>query len=322
MISDDEIYDAFQPLWGDIFSAETYPAKRPLLAHYTSITTLDAIMANDQVWFSNPLFMNDSEELRFGILQGVEALRRHQEIRNACGSHERYTAFLAAFDSLFDSFANEHAFDVYAFCAAEHDPENTDGVLSMWRGYGGNGSGAAIIFDTSKLRYVDGVAPMIVSNVIYASSEQRVAWIANKLDEFATLLGEVHVETDKLYLPAFQLFERLKMFSLFSKHRGFAEEKEWRVVYLRERDREKKLDEMLHYAIGPRGLEPKLKLQIKPIDGVTAADLSLESIVSQIILGPTLSSPLAINSVKRMLEKNRKSELAKRLVGSTTPYRP
>jgi hypothetical protein len=40
---------------------------KPWLAHYTSIELAEKILRDEEVWFSNPLFMNDLEELRFGM---------------------------------------------------------------------------------------------------------------------------------------------------------------------------------------------------------------------------------------------------------------
>lgn len=320
MKTDEQIYNAFLPLWNDIQNAETFPSKRPLLAHYTSIAALESIMASDEVWFSNPLYMNDMEELRFGILEGAQACRQSDAIKSACGSAERHDKFLEGFEFNFNRFSNEHAFDVYVFCLTEHDRDNTDGLLSMWRGYGSNGNGAAIVFDTAQLNHVEGSA-LIISNVTYASREKRLKWIDEKLDAFAHLLAENNVPDDKLFLAAYALFERIKMFAICTKHHGFSEEKEWRVVYLRDRDHNKKFEHMLHYAIGKRGIEPKLKYKVQPIEGLTQADISLEKIIHQIVLGPAVSSPLAINAVRRMLEKVGKHKLSERLVASTTPLR-
>jgi hypothetical protein len=61
---------------------------------------------------------------------------------------------------------------------------------------------------------------------------------------------------------------------------------------------------------------------MEPIKGYTSTDLSLEKIVSQIILGPMMASPLAVNSVKRMLATVRKTALLDRVIASTTPFRP
>ena len=322
MTTDNEIYAKFiDPLWSDLQSAETFTAKRPLLAHYTSIAVLECIMDSNEVWFSNPLYMNDMEELRFGILEGASAFRLNEEVKSACGSAERYKKLLHGYEYLFDQFSNQHAFDIYVFCLSEHDRENTDGLLSLWRGYGGNGSGAAIIFDTSKLNEIQD-SPLIISKVTYASQDKRRDWIDEKLNAFADLIKNNKIPDDKLYLPAYALFERIKIFSIFTKHSGFSEEREWRVVYMKERDSDHKIDSMLHYAVGRRGIEPKFKFKICPIEGVTSNDLSIEKIIHKIILGPSVSSPLAISAVKRMLEKVGKHELTSKVIASTTPFRP
>lgn len=320
MSSDEEIEGAFGSLWDDLQTEETFPEKRLLLAHYTSIATLEGIMANDELWFSNPLFMNDLDELAFGILESAKIIRKNQEIKEACGTEDRYDLFQSIFESYLEEFSAEHAFDVYVLCFSDHTDVKDDGLLSMWRGYGGNGNGAAIIFDTQQLNYNED-SPFIVSKVEYSSKEERIKWIENKCIEFSEALKNTNVPDDKLYLPVGYLFERMKIFSIFTKHAGFSEEREWRAVYIRERDTNRKLDKMLHYAIGRSGVEPKLKFKVEPIDDITTNDFSLEKIVSKIILGPTVSSPLAVSAVKRMLEKLGKPEIAKKLVSSTTPFR-
>lgn len=211
MKSDDELFEPFrQALWSDVEEAKTFPAVRPILAHYTSIATLDAIMSNDELWFSNPLFMNDAEELRFGMLEGFQAFHRNEAIRTACGSDERYKVLAEAFSSFYTRFEREHAFDTYVLCLSEHDPGNTDGRLSMWRGYGSNGNGAAIVFDSAKIDANDG-SPLIFDRVTYASSPKRREWIEEKLTEFAKRLHVQNVPTEKLYLPAHALLERTNL---------------------------------------------------------------------------------------------------------------
>ncbi|MCO5398419.1 DUF2971 domain-containing protein [Ralstonia soli] len=322
MTSDDELYQPFhRALWADLENGETFPNKRPLLAHYTSISTLDAIMSNDEVWFSNPMFMNDVEELRFGMNEGLHALLRSETIRAACGDEPRYKALLDAFSGYFNRFAVEHAFDTYIVCLSKHEePEDIDGRLSMWRGYGGNGDGAAIVFDVSKLAYNEN-SPLVLAPVDYLSTAKRREWITGKIDQAAGLIQAGAFPIEKLYLAAHALLERIKFFALFTKHDGFREEQEWRVVYMPERDKAGKLRDMFNYAVGPRGIEPKLRFKVGHIDGITAEDMSMEKVVKKIILGPSLSSDLAITAVKRMLTKNGKVELCDRVSASTTPYR-
>jgi hypothetical protein len=81
-------------------------------------------------------------------------------------------------------------------------------------------------------------------------------------------------------------------------------------------------EQMLGYSIGKRGLEPRLKFKLQPIEGITAPDLSLEKLVHQIILGPSISNALTAKTLERMLIKNGKANLVSRLFASSTPFRP
>ena len=88
MQSNDQIHNAFYSLWSDFQSEKNFPVERPLLAHYTSIATLECILQNDEVWFSNPLNMNDFEELRFGVIESAKAFRLSERIESCCGTAE------------------------------------------------------------------------------------------------------------------------------------------------------------------------------------------------------------------------------------------
>lgn len=319
-MNDLEIVQAFLPLYADVVEADQFYVKKPLLAHYTSLSTLEKILETDEVWFSNPLFMNDLEEVRFGVLRGVDLVLQSQEISDACRSASRAQLFTQYFVHYFQTFESEHAFDTYVFCLSEHNRDDRDGMLSMWRGYGSSGHGAAIVFDTGQLRAVED-APLIIAKVQYGSGEERIAWLEGTLSKFACILRNTAISNDKLYLAAHALFERIKVFALFSKHRGFAEEREWRIVYVRDRDQDNKLASMFHYWIGPRGVEPKLRLKVAPIEGLTTDDLSLEKIVERIILGPSLASPLARTAALRMLDRLGKPSLKEKVYVSTIPFR-
>ncbi len=311
------------PLWDDLKGG--FPDKRPLLAHYTSITVLEKILRTDEVWFSNPLVMNDLQEVRFGITQGNNlVLNRlnNQDFIDAFGGRERVKRFQDAYIHNTMVFQNQDVFDLYMLCTSEHDDEkHHDGLLSMWRGYGGNGMGAAIVLDTSRIQSFKD-SPLIIAPVKYGSDEDRVKWLSALVDKFIPIVKNGNFPDNRLYLPAYFLNERIKIMAVLSKHSGFAEEREWRIVYWKGNDKENKLGHMFSYFIGPRGIEPKLKFKIGPISGIVEEQLTVEKLTYKIILGPSVSSPFAKAGITRMLDQIGKGTLKERITASTIPYRP
>ncbi|HET8748862.1 MAG TPA: DUF2971 domain-containing protein [Ramlibacter sp.] len=303
-------------LWADM-EARPPASQLPLLAHYTSILTLERIAQTGEIWFSNPLYMNDVDELRYGMNLGLHAVRTHAGLREACPP-AHYNALLDAFDALYTAFDGESAFDVYVFsCSVHDDGIGDDGLLSMWRGYGGDGNGVAIVFDVAPLLAAG--SPLLVREVQYLSYEQSEAWMERKLQAFAEALQRAGGPVEGMQSAAAVLFERIKLFALFTKHRGFHEEREWRLVYLREQDRQGVLTQRLHYAIGARGIEPRLRFTTDALGGPGQGP-SLKEMVRRIILGPVLATPLALRSVERMLEIYQPA-WADRVARSSTPYR-
>jgi Protein of unknown function (DUF2971) len=320
--NDLEVFREFaRALFTDVRPKDGFNVKKPLLAHYTSLSTLEQIVTNDELWFSNPLYMNDFEELRFGMQEGLSAFRENiGEMAKACRSAESGTKLVRTIEDLFRDFELVHSFDIYVTCFSAHDHNDNDGLLSMWRGYGGNGSGAAIVMDSAKLNLSE-TSPLIIAEVQYHSREVRRTMIKAKIDQFAQLVRDVDPEESQFRIAATLLLERLKLLALTTKHHGFSEEKEWRIVYSKQRDLGHSLEPMLSYAIGPGGIEPNLKFKIGYIENVTAQDLSLAKVVERIILGPTISGPMSLLTVRRMLVSAKKPELAERVVASQTPFR-
>jgi hypothetical protein len=102
---------AFDQLWADVVDESDFPARRPLLAHYTSLATLEKILQTEEVWFSNPLVMNDLDEVRFGVLRGNELFHSSASIEQACGTSERY-------DTLRDAYVRAHATTLIGYRSA------------------------------------------------------------------------------------------------------------------------------------------------------------------------------------------------------------
>ena len=314
-----EIHARFNVLYNQTKGEEFWELK-PLLVHYTTLANIEKILSSDEIWFSNPLIMNDMDEVRWGINNGLRIVKERDTVRIALETDERHSAFTNALDHYVTAFDQEHLLDTYVFCLSEHPREDTDGILSMWRGYGANGNGAALVFDTANIEPAHD-SPLIFAKVKYGSPETREKWLTQLVDQFAKIIADDAIPDDKLYLPAFTFLDRLMHFALFTKHIGFQEENEWRIVYRSDRDTKKILRHMIGYHVAPRGIEPKLKFKVAPIEGFTSSDLSLSKIVSGILLGPTTSSIMAVRSFSRMLDLIGKQEMKERVQASSIPFR-
>lgn len=302
-------------------SPDAFPQKKPLLAHYMPISKFESLLSNQQIWLSNPLNMNDWQEVRFGINEGAHAFRLSEVVRKSCQTDERYLALRNAFEDNYDKFCFTDASQIYAFCASEHEPpEDNDGLLSMWRAYGDDANGVAVIFDTSVING-DKSSPFVIKKIFYGTDKERLALIHETLKKFAQHLELASIPTEKLYIAANNLFLWIKIFAVFSKQYGFREEKEWRIAYFGERDTENKAGGFMSYFLGVPGIESKLKYPIAELKNSAGESHSLNSITRKIILGPTHFNPLALDAVKKMLNEKSHAELIPKLVSSTIPYR-
>lgn len=319
--SSDEVSEEFKPLYAEFEQNDVWvKGERPLLAHYTSVETLEKILSNEELWLSNPLFMNDLDEMRFGLTRG-KAFFDQTDLEKECGLDSAAADQLRShFNNYYEEYESTHALNVYILCLSNHVPENTDGILSMWRAYGNNGSGAAVVFDTNALGPIIMDSPLILTPVRYASNVERLQWLEQKVADWCAIVAQGNIPHNLLYIAAYWLFNVILIFALSSKHVGFLEEHEWRLIYMPDRDENKLLTDKFHYTVGTRGVEPKLRLKIAPLDGAIP-QFTLSDILHSIPLGPSISSPLAKASVVRMLEKLDKEYLAPKVRSSTIPLR-
>jgi hypothetical protein len=70
-MTDQQILELFSPLNASFLNTDRQSKSPPLLAHYTSIKVMERILQSNEIWFSNPLFMNDLQEVRFGLNEGT-----------------------------------------------------------------------------------------------------------------------------------------------------------------------------------------------------------------------------------------------------------
>jgi hypothetical protein len=110
-----------------------------------------------------------------------------------------------------------------------------------------------LVFDPRALTLVPS-SPFVISRVEYWSDTDRVERSKQLLGKWADATAKASLSDDKLHLAAHAALTVIKIFALTTKHIGFSEEAEWRVVYFLDRDRNSLLKQFMSYHIGERGV--------------------------------------------------------------------
>jgi hypothetical protein len=268
--------------------------------------------------------MNDIQEVRFGLDYGRDAFVTAVTSKISSASadtveHAKYLWLMNRFAGQFNAYGDEHFSHTYVACFCRHTKGDRDGILSMWRGYGVNGTGAAIVINPESIARVQN-SPLIVAPVHYVSDDDRRKWIDDLLLRFLKLVEHPQIFAIHMLIAAEILLDRILIASIFSKHPGFSEEKEWRIAYVRTRDYAKTFDKYLSYNITERSIEPKLKLDF--LDFGINLDEKFSEVIEKIILGPAVGERLHWVATKRLLQELGLQSPAEKVWVSTIPYRP
>ena len=280
------------------------------LVHYTTADTAYKIVKNRTMWLRNALVMNDYSELEFGD--------RH--LRAAWKSRQLGDRLIQAVDAAYDNLGTAvwHEYtnrfrsmreSTYMLCVSEHPPdEDTHGRLSMWRAYGGQ-SGVALVIN--KEMFDEGAAdyPGLYSSPVGYFDAQEFE------DKFVEVVTNLEGNIDLLRRYSRQaiwviLLRSLQFATLSTKHPGFHEEREWRVLYLpREIDSSQFIAAEQETIAGvPQTVH---KLYIK----------SVGDVVNKIIVGPC-DQPLMIrNAMISALNSHGVADAENRVTISDIPLR-
>jgi hypothetical protein len=302
------------------------------LAHYTSMATLEKILRHQQIWMSHPFFMNDHQEMVFGLATAVRIINdeSNTDIFNAHAGDDLVDRFRFYFNYFFGQKERIHLLDYHIFCLSKYDTQGDgNGKLSMWRGYGDDGGGAAIVFSTDFVQ-LNNASPLMILEVKYQEEAVRHNHILQKvkeaLDLGSNLRGSREYDVEVIaQATAFHLCEYVFLYALSSKALGFKEEEEWRVVYMPDRDKDGYLKGKIDCVISRGAIASKLKFPLKPLPSAPDDAWTLETIIDRIILGPTQRHPvfpsLATDMAKRLVECLELPALADKIYPSSIPYR-
>ncbi len=282
---------------GQIFFPDGYErqeiikSKKKRFVHYTNAEAAMSIIRNKEVWMREPSCMNDFSEIRYGFDRIIEAYSP----RNECG-----IKFQAALNSLFDGVSKEleDCFnswwphlekDTYIACFSEHeDNEDITGRLSMWRAYCET-TGAAVVMNSF---------PFFSESVALKAYTSPVAYLSDRefQEKFNLITDNILANADFLKTQTRDVilgtvFEMLKFAAVSTKHPGFKEEKEWRVLYFPTYQASSHLKSEIKVIKGDPQTIYKIPLKDIPSEGLTG--IEIPSLINRIIIGPT-QYPLAM----------------------------
>jgi len=176
----------------------------------------------------------------------------------------------------------------YIGCLSEHKAEeDSSGRLSMWRAYG-QGSGVAIVMHSKPIVSGPGLLKTQTSPVAYFNEDHFKIELQNIVANIETNKNFLKSQDSRLIgLVCASMF---RIAALSSKHPGFHEELEWRIIYSPDIVESEHMIKDLKVINGiPQVI---YKIPLKSASGDIKLGGELPEIIDRIIIGPT-EFPLA-----------------------------
>lgn len=290
--------------------------------HYTSAFAATEIIKNEEFWLRNSLVMNDFSEVQHGETCLVKSWKDA-----AVGGrlkkllHQIDGRLVDRLTETFDGDKTQRNLQSFLLSVSEHgssdSAEDKYGRLSMWRAYGGD-TNVALVFNNSPFLSEEVSLKAYSSPVLYADcngfKEHFVALVEGLEAEIETLKSlRPDVVFDNLYWA-------FHMASLSTKHPGFSEEKEWRVIYSPTLFGRSPL--MREEIETVEGVPQKvIKLPLKADEASGYSGYSVAEILEEIIIGPTETSWPIYESLAMLLEQNGVKDARKKVRRSNIPLR-
>jgi hypothetical protein len=254
------------------------------LVHYTGADEAISIIKNKEVWMRNASCMSDWSEVQHGLdclTKTYDASRVGDRFRKTLNSvHAGLSDDIEAHFNKFVPWFRNHS---YLACVSEHrEQENAHGRLSMWRAYG-RGTGVGIVLNNTGFLGTSDALKAYVSPVAYLSDKRfgvEFAKIVRKIKDNVDFLRSR--DREEIKNRAFNMF---LFAALCTKHPGFSEELEWRIVYAPALHPSNRLIRETRTINGIPQTIFKIPLKNVPEEGLLGVEVS--EIIERIIIGPT-----------------------------------
>jgi hypothetical protein len=285
--------------------------------YYTTADTAARILTNRQVWMRSTTAMNDYMEVEHGFecLNAAYNAEPGQVLNSALDAC--FSGVAAELRDLFNAWLPGIRQETYMLCVSEHLPEEDQhGRLSMWRAYGGQAGIALVLNGGVMLRESDALGAYS-SPVAYLNPDAFAAEfgrIAKTIADEAGYIRTLDRETVKMHA-----FNMLRFAVLCTKHPGFHEEREWRVVASPTMYPSPLLTSGVEVVRGIPQTVLKIDLQNHPDEGLTG--LAIPELLNRIIIGPCEFPLVVLNAFRQLLRAAEVPEPESKVFVSDIPLR-
>lgn len=255
-------------------------------AHYCSADSAIKIIKSKEMWLRNLRCMNDFREADYGFDLLIKAYESNEgeTFKRAINSIQPDAS--QKLEHWFNGWISNLATNCYISCISEHERnEDHIGRLSMWRAYG-NRNGVALVVDPKPLFMEQSANNVFSTPVAYLRQEElnhQLLQIAHSINEHADTLKQM--EGDQFVNNLHWAFI---LGVLSTKHPGFAEEREWRLIYMPTYVASENVRAELETISGVPQLVQKMPLEWESVG--TIPRLRLNDYFNKAIVGPSMDS--------------------------------
>lgn len=318
-VSQEELDNIHRRLFSDIYERrELVAEQKKRFVHYTTADGAKGWFIGKTVWLRDTSVMNDFTEIEHGLNCIAKAYNsKDVGARFKAAVDNIVPGFSKNFETLFNSWVPTFKHRTYIACMSEHeDSEDKMGRLSMWRAYGGSNAIALVLHNTPFYLENDelGVYSYPVQYVSEEGFKEKFAEVADVLEQNAGTLKAIGEENLRTVL-----FELFQFWALCTKHPGFAEEKEWRIVYSPRFGEAPHLKEEIESIRGVPQVVKKIPLKNIPDKGVTG--IELHEVIERIIIGPSDYPKVLYDAFFKLMTDAGIKDVGKKIVVSDIPLR-
>jgi hypothetical protein len=251
-------------------------------AHYTSAQVAMSIISQKKVWMRNSSVMNDFNE----ISHGVECVKFALE--TDAGKHLEKIIDSIHPDLFFDTIGLLHGkiktirSETYLTCISEHNDDEKNGRLSMWRAYAPK-NGVALVLNNEVFLRPSEALKAYTSPVAYCDPKNYESYLIEILNAINRNISSFNKLSREEMRSNF--FGALRFAMCCTKHPGFAEEQEWRVLYSPKIDASDLIKEDIEIIGGVPQIIQKIPLEDNAEHNLFGIDPN--KLLEKIIIGPS-----------------------------------